>query len=191
MKPPTELGRVHLARPEFDHWPIAAVRVLRAMAEGKAMDTPAIEARSAELGEPITYSTARGGVRFLVGGWRYSDKETLAREWGSGPPKAVAIQQLTAAGVRRANLSLSLYPPRPRVEGVPERSPAPSAPPDPSTPLWRVLTDTAEVLVIAASAPDAIALYEQETGESAHRAVAVDTTAPVVLGWSTRERKSD
>lgn len=195
-----ELLRAHDdAAEDFKDWPAAAIRVLRALHPVEWRDTEQVMAESARMGEKISYATARGGVNWLIRGthrWVMDDPErlTFAEESVRG---GLSIQRLNRTGARWAALSFELYPvARGRLAAAAREEDEPQEaierpPPDPITPLWRVLTDHAEVLVIAATAQAAIALYERETGEQAHRAVGVDTVAPLVLGWSRRERSAD
>ena len=189
------MALAHQEDPDFEGWPLASIRVLRALAiaEGRTLygepgwiDTAEVEAASDALGEPITYPAARNGCRWLVdGGYRWTRGDADNIEFAEETAfLGRCVQRLTEVGRRWAAISFELLPWGQTGSVLGDRQP-----PDPVTPLWRVLTDTAEVLVIAADAPAAIALYEQTTGEDAHRAEAVDTTAPLVVGWSKRKRE--
>lgn len=175
----TELGLAHDKHSEFNRWPIASLRVLRALGAGDPMDTYEIMEASEILGEKITYPATRAGIVFLAYGPMW-----MRGCWDAFAENDASTTWLNQRGKELAALSLKIYPPRQRIEPEIE-----SLPPDPITPLWRVLSDTSETLVIAASVTDAIAIYETQTHREAYRAIAVDTSAPCVLGWSERKGK--
>ena len=184
----TELTRAHDRDADFEVWPRAAIYSLRALAQaepGAWMDTEEVEEASSRIGRNLHYASARGGIRFLVASphdWKYRNPERVpaAEEGGYRGRRGRAVQRLTEEGWRLAARSFEIFPLGQEDGEVAER------PPDPVTPLWRVLHDAGEVLVIAATAPAAMILFEQETGEDAHRAEAVDTAAPMVLDWTAR-----
>jgi hypothetical protein len=171
----TELTRAHDAQ-GFEHWPLAAIYTLRAMGSvggNQWMDTVEVQEASQVIGRTLSYPAARNGIRYLVNTW---DAEESVRDLWS-------IQRLTPKGRQRAARSFALFPAERKDREI---SVIEKLPPDPVTPLWRILYDEGEVLVIAADRQAALALFESETGEDAHRAEPVDTTAPVVLTWTLR-----
>lgn len=185
------LAVAHAEEPDFLGWPVASIRVLRALHHGPGrvlygeprwMDTPEVEAASADLGEPITYPAARNGCRWLVdGGYRWTrgddDNIQFAEE---NVFAGKTVQRLTRTGQEWARISFEAV-----AAGDHSLEPAATAkPPDPQTPLWRVLYDDGYALVIAANASAAITLFEQYTAEEAHRAEPIDTGEPVVLSWT-------
>jgi hypothetical protein len=184
----TDCTRAHDEHREFRDWPKSAIAVLRAMWSGEWMDTEQIEEESRILGERITYASARGGARWLVSDAHPSYYRRNRYKSGRGiyaeesARRGRAIQRLTPRGKELAALSLRIFPARDtpiEVAGDAERSP-----PDPVTPLWRVLHDHGETLVIAADRQAALALFERETEEVPSRAEPIDTSAPMLLNWT-------
>lgn len=187
-----------LRRQEFGALRFVGLRVLRALADGATLNTYEVMEAAGPVDGPMTYQQARLGCRNLLdyladgelrewGTWRDDVAGAIAIESVSG--RGRSLTTLTALGLELAATSMKLVGPTADDElaGAPE--PIAERPPEPRTPLWRVLWDHGEVLVIAATAQQAIALYEGETGEQASRAEPVDTTAPLVLGWSRRKRE--
>jgi hypothetical protein len=178
-----DLDRLRTNEPFLD-WSRSALRVLRAMASGEVMDTAAIEDAARALEGRLSYQGVRGGVRELARDrrWVYnpgSDSYELAKVepllemWGGKTAEGAAcyVQQLTERGVELAKLCLELAPPEREVE------PAEVEPPEPVTPLWRVLCDDGERIVVAASRARAVEL----AGERAIRAESVDTAVEQVV----------
>jgi hypothetical protein len=170
---------------EFDDWPAAAVYALRCLHGGEWMDAFRVVEVAEVLGLPVSYSSARGGTRWLAGecGPWVEDRTIFATfplvEQRTRNSRRTA--RLTASGRNWADLSFQRYPAdlKPLVE---PRTYGP--PPDPVTPLWRVLGDGTTYLVIAGDAQEAMQLVETEhEGEIASRAIAVPTDDPLILGF--------
>lgn len=189
------------ATEEFKGWSLNALRVLRTLADGATLNTPQIEERARAMGMHLSYQTARQGCRWLLDnvdkpppkGWycRYAGREygtwqepvegAFAIESIERTPKGAygkSLITLTELGQGLAARAVELL----GVDGEeplePPAAPRPTIPPDPLTPVWRVLTENNGLLVVVArDRPRAIEL----AGDTAVRVEPIDTSAEQVV----------